>query len=97
MFIRADVFVAFAVEGSPTSHLQTQIYKTSPVYGDNKTLRDYQVDGVNWLINNWRRNANCILADEMGLGKTAQTVTFLFHLHKFENDPGPFLVSASAD
>jgi chromodomain-helicase-DNA-binding protein 7 len=73
---------------------QTQVYKTSPTFGNNRVLRDYQVEGLNWLVNNWRRNANCILADEMGLGKTAQTVCFLNHLYKFENDPGPFLVVA---
>ena len=72
--------------------MQTQIYKTSATYGNGRTLRDYQVEGLNWLVNNWRRNANCILADEMGLGKTAQTVCFLNHIQKFENDPGPFLV-----
>jgi hypothetical protein len=43
-------------------------------------------------VNNWRQGANCILADEMGLGKTAQSVTFINHLMRVENDVGPFLV-----
>jgi len=32
-------------------------------------LRDYQLEGVNWLLWNWWHKRPCILADEMGLGK----------------------------
>jgi hypothetical protein len=32
-------------------------------------LRDYQLEGLNWLIYSWMNNTNAILADEMGLGK----------------------------
>ena len=32
-------------------------------------LRDYQWDGVRWILFNWSQKRNCILADEMGLGK----------------------------
>jgi len=39
-------------------------------------LRDYQLEGVNWLLWNWATNRpGALLADEMGLGKTIQTVT----------------------
>ena len=31
-------------------------------------LRDYQLEGVNWLLWNWWLRRPCILADEMGLG-----------------------------
>ena len=37
-------------------------------------LREYQIEGVNWLIFSWYQRRNCILADEMGLGKTLQVV-----------------------
>ncbi|CAK5279999.1 unnamed protein product [Mycena citricolor] len=40
-------------------------------------LMDFQVDGFNWLCDNWWNEQQCILADEMGLGKTVQIVTFL--------------------
>ncbi|KAF8642010.1 hypothetical protein AX16_009731 [Volvariella volvacea WC 439] len=40
-------------------------------------LMDFQVDGFNWLSNNWWTHQHCILADEMGLGKTVQIATFL--------------------
>ncbi|KAF8913030.1 SNF2 family N-terminal domain-containing protein, partial [Gymnopilus junonius] len=40
-------------------------------------LMPFQVDGFNWLCNNWWNHQHCILADEMGLGKTVQIVSFL--------------------
>uniref|UniRef100_A0A8C7WTH3 SNF2 N-terminal domain-containing protein n=1 Tax=Oryzias sinensis TaxID=183150 RepID=A0A8C7WTH3_9TELE len=35
-------------------------------------LRGYQLDGVQWLIQNLQNQQGCILGDEMGLGKTCQ-------------------------
>ena len=67
-------------------------YTESPVYKNKGRLREYQVDGLNWLIRAWYEGRNCILADEMGLGKTLQTVTFIEHLRRIEHNPGPYLV-----
>ncbi|KAL6072288.1 Transcription activator BRG1 [Balamuthia mandrillaris] len=54
-------------------------------------LREYRLEGVNWLARLYENGVNGILADEMGLGKTIQTIGFLAHL--YENDvKGPFLV-----
>ncbi|CAI8057331.1 Chromodomain-helicase-DNA-binding protein 2 [Geodia barretti] len=55
-------------------------------------LRDYQLDGVNWLAHSWAKNNSVILADEMGLGKTIQTITFLHYLSHYHQLYGPFLV-----
>ncbi|XP_038857182.1 chromodomain-helicase-DNA-binding protein 2 isoform X2 [Salvelinus namaycush] len=68
--------------------------KNQPSYiGDeNLQLRDYQLDGLNWLAHSWCRCNSVILADEMGLGKTIQTISFLsymFHQHQLY---GPSLV-----
>ena len=38
-------------------------------YDPELKLRDYQLDGLNWLANSWCRQNGVILADEMGLGK----------------------------
>lgn len=40
-----------------------------PELGQNNQLKlmPFQVDGVNWLCNNWWNLQHCILADEMGL------------------------------
>ncbi|KAG0234659.1 hypothetical protein BGX31_004482 [Mortierella sp. GBA43] len=56
--------------------------KSQPGYISGGTLKDYQMDGLNWLRYNHWKNVNSILADEMGLGKTIQMVAFvttLFH------------------
>ncbi|KAL9253974.1 CHROMATIN REMODELING 5-like protein [Drosera capensis] len=55
-------------------------------------LRDYQLDGLNFLVNSWRNNVNVILADEMGLGKTVQSVSMLGFLQNAQEIDGPFLV-----
>lgn len=41
------------------------------------TLRDYQLDGFQWMarLNSW--GAGACLADDMGLGKTVQTIAYL--------------------
>lgn len=54
-------------------------------------LRDYQMDGLNWLILTWCKENSVILADEMGLGKTIQTICFLYYLFKTQSFFGPFL------
>ncbi|ETE69186.1 Chromodomain-helicase-DNA-binding protein 7, partial [Ophiophagus hannah] len=62
-------------------------------YKNNNKLREYQLEGVNWLLFNWYNTRNCILADEMGLGKTIQSITFLYEIY-LKGIHGPFLVIA---
>ena len=57
-------------------------------------LRDYQWEGVRWLLFNWSQRRNSILADEMGLGKTIQSAGFLQLLKRHQNVRGPFLIVA---
>ncbi|QQP39891.1 ChromodomainhelicaseDNAbinding protein 1like, partial [Caligus rogercresseyi] len=59
---------------------------------DSLKLRDYQLDGINWLAHAWCKQNSVILADEMGLGKTIQTVNFLYYLFHTHQLYGPFLV-----
>lgn len=40
-------------------------------------LRDYQLEGVQWLLNRWECDEPGLLADDMGLGKTIQTLAYL--------------------
>ncbi|XP_057590494.1 chromodomain-helicase-DNA-binding protein 7 isoform X2 [Hippopotamus amphibius kiboko] len=67
--------------------------ESSREYKNNNKLREYQLEGVNWLLFNWYNMRNCILADEMGLGKTIQSITFLYEIH-LKGIHGPFLVIA---
>ncbi|KAL4657212.1 chromodomain-helicase-DNA-binding protein 8-like isoform X1 [Arapaima gigas] len=65
----------------------------SHVYKNGNTLREYQLEGVNWLLFNWYNRQNCILADEMGLGKTIQSITLLSEVFA-AGVQGPFLIIA---
>lgn len=51
----------------------------------NKTLKPYQLAGVQWLWDLYQLRIGGILADDMGLGKTAQALSFLqYGYHKNE-------------
>ncbi|QRV95940.1 lymphoid-specific helicase [Ceratobasidium sp. AG-Ba] len=70
----------------PVQHTMEQ-----PALITGATLKDYQLDGVQWIASLWENGLNGILADEMGLGKTLQTIAFLAHL-KSKSVWGPFLI-----
>ena len=48
---------------------------------ENGELKEYQLEGLNWLLKLHSMNINGILADEMGLGKTIQTIALLAYLN----------------
>lgn len=56
------------------------------------TLRDYQLEGLNWMAYSWARGINGILADEMGLGKTIQCASMIGYLSQIQSIGGPFLI-----
>jgi SNF2 family DNA or RNA helicase len=66
----------------------------SPKFKDGNQLREYQLEGLNWLVFCWYNRRNSILADEMGLGKTVQTVSVLEWLRAEQHNRGPYLVVA---
>ncbi|TKA28922.1 hypothetical protein B0A50_03333 [Salinomyces thailandicus] len=57
-------------------------------------LKEYQVKGLNWLVNLYEQGINGILADEMGLGKTVQSISVMAYLAEVHDIWGPFLVIA---
>ncbi|XP_038153467.1 chromodomain-helicase-DNA-binding protein 6 isoform X3 [Cyprinodon tularosa] len=70
-----------------------QKLESSRDYRNGNQLREYQLEGMNWLMFNWYNRKNCILADEMGLGKTIQSITFLYEIFSM-GIRGPFLIIA---
>ncbi|KAH7881752.1 SNF2 family N-terminal domain-containing protein [Phlebopus sp. FC_14] len=60
-------------------HALDRELEMQPQLGQSSQLKlmKFQIDGFNWLCDNWWNHQQCILADEMGLGKTVQIVTFL--------------------
>lgn len=67
------------------SFRDTPFYITSP-------LRNYQIEGLNWMISLYHNGISGILADEMGLGKTVQSISLLGYLKHFKNIPKYHLV-----
>ncbi|KAA8898562.1 hypothetical protein TRICI_006517 [Trichomonascus ciferrii] len=79
------------LEDEEDEALMTTVFTESPpfIYG---TLREYQVQGLNWLISLHENSISGILADEMGLGKTLQTISFLGYLRYVQGIEGPHIV-----
>lgn len=75
-------------DGLATAHrLQCQ-----PSIITGGTLREYQMQGLNWLIHLYDNGINGILADEMGLGKTLQTISLVAYLYEYRGITGPHIV-----
>ncbi|TFK65861.1 hypothetical protein BDN72DRAFT_800724 [Pluteus cervinus] len=51
------------------------------------TMKDYQLQGLSFLVWMYQNGMNCILGDEMGLGKTLQTLSLFAYIQ--ENVQGP--------
>lgn len=60
----------------------------------NGELKEFQLNGLNWMINLYDTGINGILADEMGLGKTVQTISLIAYLREYKRISGPFLIIA---
>ncbi|BGP31421.1 chromatin remodeling complex Adenosinetriphosphatase [Rhodotorula toruloides] len=68
------------------------VFTESPAYVKGGKMREYQIQGLNWMVGLHYNGINGILADEMGLGKTLQTISFLGYLKFIRNIHGPHLV-----
>lgn len=79
-----DTFRRKLKDGSAISDLQSSLVSGG-------VLRDYQLQGVEWLKALFENGLNGILADEMGLGKTVQVISFFAHLYEMKVR-GPFLI-----
>ncbi|KIY45888.1 hypothetical protein FISHEDRAFT_48182 [Fistulina hepatica ATCC 64428] len=63
--------------------LKVQQKQPSLVTGGD--MKDYQLEGLSFLVYMLRNGMNCILGDEMGLGKTLQTLSLFAYIK--ENAP----------
>ncbi|ORY25274.1 putative chromatin remodelling complex ATPase chain [Naematelia encephala] len=71
---------------------EAMVFEESPPFVKGGKMRDYQVQGLNWMASLHHNGINGILADEMGLGKTLQTISFLGYLKFHQGIAGPHLV-----
>lgn len=63
-------------------------------YKNGGSVRDYQAEGIAWMLSSYINKRGGILADEMGLGKTLQTVSFVNYLKNTLKKDGPYLIIA---
>ncbi|KAK2795733.1 hypothetical protein FQN52_003582 [Onygenales sp. PD_12] len=81
-------------EAKPTALGEQELVATQqPALVTGGQMREYQLEGLEWLKSLWMNGLCGILADEMGLGKTVQAIS-LIAFFKEHNVPGPFLISA---
>ena len=67
---------------------QELFLQPSTIQGD---MRDYQLEGLNWMVSMYEQGLSMILGDEMGLGKSLQSISLIAHLLE-KGISGPFLV-----
>eukprot|EP00123_Amoebidium_parasiticum_P016909 comp23636_c1_seq1/m.40301 comp23636_c1_seq1/g.40301 ORF comp23636_c1_seq1/g.40301 comp23636_c1_seq1/m.40301 type:complete len:1534 (-) comp23636_c1_seq1:538-5139(-) len=58
----------------------------------NGQLKDYQMQGLEWMVSLYNNDLNGILADEMGLGKTIQSISLIAYLIEAKKNNGPYLI-----
>eukprot|EP00804_Cyclotella_cryptica_P021885 CCRYP_000846-RA/>CCRYP_000846-RA protein AED:0.28 eAED:0.28 QI:206/0.85/0.87/1/1/1/8/1264/1475 len=74
-------------------HEATYLTAQPATLGDGKgKMRQYQLEGLNWMIRLQENGVNGILADEMGLGKTMQSISILVYMMECKADNGPHLI-----
>lgn len=71
-----------------TDILNQEFSETKKYFSDIETLslRDYQIQGTNWLLALNKLNHGSILADDMGLGKTIMSIAFINQLLQEKSD-----------
>ncbi|ODH51549.1 hypothetical protein GX48_02218 [Paracoccidioides brasiliensis] len=81
-------------EAKPTAIGEQNLVATQqPKLVTGGQMREYQLEGLEWLKSLWMNGLCGILADEMGLGKTVQAIS-LIAFFKEHNVSGPFLIAA---
>ncbi|KIJ62436.1 hypothetical protein HYDPIDRAFT_114552 [Hydnomerulius pinastri MD-312] len=90
-----EIPVPAQTEVKPTSTTENETAQRpkfmQPSLISGAQLKDYQLEGVEWMVSLDKNGVSGILADEMGLGKTLQTIAFNAHLRELGHFR-PFLV-----
>lgn len=71
--------------------IKEEVHEQSSLLVGGK-LKEYQLQGIQWMVSLYNNRLHGILADEMGLGKTIQTLGLIAHLMEKKDNPGPYLI-----
>ena len=80
-----------AINDSDSEPVESFSFAQSPKFVQVK-MRNYQLEGLNWLIKMHENGINCILADEMGLGKTLQSIALLGYIKIIKDEKAKHLI-----
>ncbi len=75
-----------------TAHAIKEDVKEQPTLLVGGKLKEYQLQGIQWMVSLYNNRLNGILADEMGLGKTIQTLGLITYLMETKDNAGPYLI-----
>ena len=75
--------------GQTSNHKVTITQPTSLKGG---SLKDYQLEALEWMIWLAKNNMSGILADDMGLGKTIQAISYICYLYNEYGIKGKHLI-----
>ncbi|KAJ1557490.1 hypothetical protein HK096_007010, partial [Nowakowskiella sp. JEL0078] len=75
-----------------TAHKLKEKVTQQPTMLVGGQLKEYQIQGLEWMVSLHNNKLNGILADEMGLGKTIQTISLITYLLEKKRVTQPFLV-----
>lgn len=70
------------IEAYRSQDFKTLEMRQQPASLTGGTMKDYQLEGLNYMLYKYHQQQNCILADEMGLGKTIQVIATIAALVK---------------
>lgn len=74
-----------------------EVVTERPVSKHGDVFKDFQMEGLNYLLKSWFDHQYTILGDEVRVGKLPQAVVFLDHIKNRYNNNGPFLILTSAN
>ena len=74
------------------THFNIEEIKEQPSLLEGGQLKNYQMQGLKWMVSLYNNKLSGILADEMGLGKTIQTISLFCYCMEHKQNFGPFLV-----
>ncbi|KAF8554251.1 hypothetical protein OG21DRAFT_1497134 [Imleria badia] len=73
--------------GEKVSHVPFHGLTEQPPLIQGGEMKDYQLQGLAFLVYMYNNGMNCILGDEMGLGKTLQTLSLFAYIREHAKGP----------
>ncbi len=87
-----NIYSSIDCTGDAISRNKASFLRAQPKNLCGGTLKQYQLEALNWFIELSSKRLNGILADDMGLGKTIQTISYMAYLSEEHGIQGRHLI-----